>query len=1106
MAKIGKEYIDDLSGLYNRRYLQKIQKEIEASCTKDTLFSLAIVDIDHFKEINDIHGHLIGDGVIKEFSLFLTDILRVNDAVVRYGGDEFICVMPDTNRQDAERIYWRILNKCKQRKFGEEKVDITISAGISSFPDDSDNFRELLKIADMSLYDAKRSGRDRVGTIRKKRIEIPIKVFVGRKQEKETLRRFIVDDSNGVRSAIIKGNIGIGKTRLLKEVLSGISRREILWSNCLAFFDEMSYYAIREIIKYKISRRGKSILDDIPLAYRIEIGKLIPELIEGTDEKTEEIGLVLNRYRLYESIRKIVEIGERRKVIVIDNMQWVDRETIETVKYLLRSLKENPIIFILIYRQEEETEVLKDFTSYISREIEVKEIGLDPLKRNEMGEVVKAVVGEDPNSELVEYIGQESGGNPFYIEEIIKGLHEAGYLKVIGESWKFTNPETEIIPKSIEDITDRKYQSLSNEGKEILEIASVVGRFDIDTIKGITDYNEGHIIGLIEDIRRLGLIKESGDRIEFQEEISRDAVYKRHVAGAKGRMLHKKVGEKLEVQYKGRRQDVIEELAFHFFRGIDKKKGVKYCIEAGDRTKDKYANRNAIQYYIWAEELLKEEKEEKSKKIRIDCLLKRVDVLNLIGENTVALKHLDKGIKAAQAIRDIKREADIRSKIARAYLKVSQYREAIDAATDCIEIYKKTTNKKGIVELMNIIGHAHFELGEYDKALGNYEDASKILRHIDDRELETVVLINRGNISYQLGNCSKALENYEDALNILRDTKNRKLEGIALGNIGNTYSKSNRYVEALKNYKDALNIFSDIGDKVGESKVLNNIGNIHKSLGNYDKSLEYYKNSLRIFRDMGDRYSESTALNNIGNICKNLGNHGKALENYRAALRIRSFIKDKHGESLVLADIGDIYLDWGDHSKALKYYEDALKIAKKLKMSRLEFDIFLCFGNLYLTLYKTEKAKAFINKAHKIAEDSVSVSMLSEVSFLLCEVFLEEKNYVKFESTMKTLTDLPDQLKSKCFEGNIGLLLGRFHTETKAFEKAKMHLNNALKVFEKIRERLNMGRIYYYLGMMELAMGKKSVYQRRFAKALEIFKLLDAKGWKKKVEKAIKLR
>ncbi|MGB3480214.1 MAG: tetratricopeptide repeat protein, partial [bacterium] len=780
-------------------------------------------------------------------------------------------------------------------------------------------------------------------------------------------------------------------------------------------------------------------------------------------ERIEEIELVLDKYRLYESIKRIIEIGERRKVIVIDNMQWVDRETTEVIKYLLRSLKDSPIVFILTYRQEEKTQVLDDFISYISRETEIREIGLRPFAYNNINEMMKAILGEDPERELVGYIERESGGNAFYIEEILKGLNQIGCLKIIGDVWQFENPDKEIIPKSIEDITARKYQSLSNEGKELLQLASVIGGFDTGIMKEITGYNEGHVVGLIEDAKRLGLIKESGDRFEFQDEISRNAVYKRYVAGAKGRMLHRQIGEKLEEQYKSKEHLVLEELAFHYYQGAQKEKGVRYCIKAGDSARAKYANTSAIQYYTWAEYLLMKSKDKKDTKLRIDCILKRVNVLDLVGKSEVALKDLEKCLQYASGIRDKKRKTDIKTRRAEIYLSISQYHKAIAEATECIKMYNAVSDKKKIAGLLNTVGNAQLYMGQYKKALKNYDGSLKMYRAIEDRMHETRVL----------------------------------------NNIGITYRQLGQYDKALGILKDSLEMKRSISDKSGESRALAALGVLYGSLGRYDKALECNENSLKILKEIGDKIGEARITNNIGTIYNYLGNNNQALKIYEDSLTLKKNIEDRVGEAGTLNNIGNVHLELGTYDKALKYYEDSLELAETIKADSIEFSNFLSLGDLYLKANKRAKAKSYIDKAYEMARESDSKNMLRDVLISQCGFCLETKKLTEFKKPARRLQSLLRKMKSRRFEGIINLLLGRYYTETGDLESAKKHLTKSLRISKDIGERLTVGRTYYYLGMMGLAIGEKAIYRGYFKKALEIFDSLGAKGWKEKVEKAL---
>ncbi len=246
-------YYDDLTGFYNRRYLRKKEEELKSFQACAIPYSIVMFDIDNFKDINDTYGHLTGDKTLKDFSTFLRKSLRAGDSIFRYGGDEFVFLMLNTEKYDAEQLCHRILTRCSSQKFAGLKINL--SAGIAAFPEDGNKFDGLLKLADNALYEAKRTGKNRIGNLNNKQLVIPSKVFVNRKKEKEILINGLNSNKNSPSVYFISGNIGIGKTRLIKEVLHSVSGHEILWSNCISFLEEIPYFPIREILKYKLRRR-----------------------------------------------------------------------------------------------------------------------------------------------------------------------------------------------------------------------------------------------------------------------------------------------------------------------------------------------------------------------------------------------------------------------------------------------------------------------------------------------------------------------------------------------------------------------------------------------------------------------------------------------------------------------------------------------------------------------------------------------------------------------------------------------------------------------------------------------------------------------------------
>jgi len=157
---------DFLTDLRNRRWLDKMLPGLaQRSRLQKQMLSLIMLDIDHFKKYNDKNGHIGGDLAIQVVAKAIQSHLRSTDAAVRYGGEEFVVLMPDTSSRDASRIAERLCNAIREQRIshadGTLLPSITVSIGCSSLVE-GNSFEDLLAEADAALYLAKKTGRDRV--------------------------------------------------------------------------------------------------------------------------------------------------------------------------------------------------------------------------------------------------------------------------------------------------------------------------------------------------------------------------------------------------------------------------------------------------------------------------------------------------------------------------------------------------------------------------------------------------------------------------------------------------------------------------------------------------------------------------------------------------------------------------------------------------------------------------------------------------------------------------------------------------------------------------------------------------------------------------------
>ena len=156
--------IDELTGAYNRRYLDEQMAARLAEALRYTApFTIGLLDVDHFKRVNDTYGHQVGDQVLAETASIIRRQMRKEDLLARYGGEEFAVMLPHTDRLGAAILAERVREAIAEHAFvvPSATITITISMGLASFPlDEVENDAELLKVADTRLYEAKHEGRN----------------------------------------------------------------------------------------------------------------------------------------------------------------------------------------------------------------------------------------------------------------------------------------------------------------------------------------------------------------------------------------------------------------------------------------------------------------------------------------------------------------------------------------------------------------------------------------------------------------------------------------------------------------------------------------------------------------------------------------------------------------------------------------------------------------------------------------------------------------------------------------------------------------------------------------------------------------------------------
>jgi two-component system, cell cycle response regulator len=157
--------IDHLTGIFNRRYfMDRLREEIDRAARYGSSFAVAFIDIDNFKRVNDEHGHLNGDEILKQLTQVCAKQVREIDTLARIGGEEFALLLPQTSPSEAENLVERLRASvaATRAKIGDGWLDMTVSIGLTSAGRDALDVNGILRHADEALYAAKRQGKNRL--------------------------------------------------------------------------------------------------------------------------------------------------------------------------------------------------------------------------------------------------------------------------------------------------------------------------------------------------------------------------------------------------------------------------------------------------------------------------------------------------------------------------------------------------------------------------------------------------------------------------------------------------------------------------------------------------------------------------------------------------------------------------------------------------------------------------------------------------------------------------------------------------------------------------------------------------------------------------------
>lgn len=727
----------------------------------------------------------------------------------------------------------------------------------------------------------------------------------------QNIKNQLINIEGGSRITCISGEMGIGKSRFLKEIsfyldldkyknFSGISSEN----------EKIPYEPFLQVLRQILPLTRFEVLEK----YGPELIKILPDEkllrdIKPSPALSDDKEKLRLKVRISNFIFDVLE-GEP-SAIFFDNAQWIDEATLELIDYIISCTKHNPLWIIMSYRQDE-LEKNTQFSSYISKWKKlniINEIHLSKFSFEETGNLIKNLLGisKTPVSFCTE-IYQDTDGNPGFIVDIITALFAEGKLYIDEKGQWSTDFDSTAdysrlyLPASIHDAVWAHINTLNNDLYEILELLSI---FHIpapfEVLQSISDSDSECLDGILSELISHQLIDRKVDdwgySFDFHSKRVKKEVYEK-IEEARKIDLHKKTAEVLEESFSSSDRENKDELIYHLIKAKDTQRALEYIIISAERMYKLHINAQAMAY-------------------------------------------LKKGLQIAKDIASVQDTIKILLMMGELHRRKGENNSAYECYFQVLKLAEEIDEKHTIAKVKEMIGSLYTRKNEFDKALDFLNESLRLSEEIGYiecnleavRRICWVYIFKRRNVE-AIDIITSVLKKYDNEKYIYYHAELYNV-------LGTHYLELSNINEALNCYNKSIELFEKMGEGVEIAYPLNNIATVFAEfLHDNIKAREYFQKSLEI--NLANNLVEgiSSCYDNLGETCRLEDNYTKALEYY---FKCEEQATEGELGSLLFTVYKNIMLAYLELDEYQKSYDYLLKIKAEIEKNPdrgLDFQIF----------------------------------------------------------------------------------------------------------------------------------------------------------------------
>ncbi len=859
--------------------------------------------------------------------------------------------------------------------------------------------------------------------------------MIGRQEQLQTLQTVWEEVKIGRGQLVfITGEPGIGKTSLAQQVAVQSKAPVLLIGHCQELNSAPAYHPFIEALKIYFAMAPPEFFDEQAHQQLVNLTRLIPEirqvlpdLPEPTplEPKQEHLRLISN---LTQFIKRATK--ERPWFLLLEDLQWADPSSLELLRYLGHQLPSMALMIIGTYHEAElerghpllkTLRSLKSYPTYHS-------YPLDRLNQGSVNQLLTKIWQRAVPASLVEKIYEQTNGNPFYVEEVAKGLVEDGLVVLRGQKLEFPMSEDVRLPQSIHEAVWQRIRHFSPDTQTLLHQAAVLGQiFKFTELHKMSQLPEWEVLEHLTLAMERQLIQEAPGEmmLRFSYAEIQHVLYT-DLGSLRRRMLHRQAGEALEQLALPTPEHIAEKLAFHFSEAGESDKALVYSIQAARQAETAYANESALVWYNRILEML----DQLNQREAIQFQPLKLSVHKLLGKMLALMGRYDEALE---------HYASIRASVDVETLSPSQARQLADLYSQTAEAYEKRS--------------------EYNLAFEWLERALSYLNEDEPTNETARIYLIGAEIFDHRGRLDKAMEWCNKSLSIASQIKTREGQQT----MAKAYTRLSAicllrgYFDVAVNFtRDGVAIYQQIDDIAGQVSSYNKLGTAYFYQGDWNHAHDAYTKSLTIAQEIGDIDGHGRACNNLANLYLYQGQSDRAMTLFKQSHAIWQQIGIAKNQAKTLSKMAQVYLNQENWDASYECLTQSQEIFTEVGSNDYMPELDRRWGEYYLRTGQLDLAFDHIRSSIELAveqrnplDEGISQQSLGRIHLARGELDLAK---VALDNSLRTL----DNLNSSYEIAKTKVELVRLALESGSSDNAQKHLPQAIKIFKQLGAQVDL--------------------------------------------------